>query len=161
MRTVFHIFSERGDEYRLCLSSEDGHNLSKEIREDFGLEVISIELTRINGIGITSIRTLAAIEQAIAETYYPIDDAILFYYCDFLNAVPATRKAITPQEYRSRLFSLMFHRYILHHNIQGVSEMVIEINGLDEPYFFHIICRDRHLDAVKQISDKLQNDFKK
>ena len=55
----------------------------------------------------------------------------------------------------------MLQRYISQHNIQDVSEVVTVVEGIDEPYYFHLICRDHHLADVQQIASKLQADFSK
>lgn len=161
MTRVYQITSENGDEYKISLSQNDWLNLSGEIKEQFGLDLISIELMRVSGNAITSSRTLATIEQLIADEFFSNPEAILFYYCDFLNPIPATSKKLLPQEYRSRLFSDMLQRYISQHNIQGFSEVVTVVEGIDEPYYFHLICRDHHLAKVQQIASKLQADFSK
>lgn len=55
----------------------------------------------------------------------------------------------------------MLQRYISQHNLHGISEVVTIVEGIDEPYYFHIICRDHHLPEVQQIASKLQADFSK
>jgi len=156
----YHIVSDNGDQYSLSLSS-DGLSLSDEIRDAYGIELISIELMRIQGNGVTSSKTLACIEQIIADVFDSFPNAVLFYYCDFLNTIPSTTKHISPQEYRSRLFSDMFQRYVSHHDITGVSEVVVTIDGEEEPYFIHMIAREQHLSAVQKIGDQLRRDFEK
>lgn len=145
----------------LCLSSEDGQLLAVEARERFGLDIISIELVRISGKGFTSIRTLSVIEQIIADAFKSNPTSVLFYYCDFLNPIPSTSKTIPPQEYRSRLFSLMCQRYLSSHGIHDISEVIIEVDGLDEPYFFHMICRNEHLPRVQHLAAHLKEGFEK
>lgn len=161
MNKVFQITSDSGDEYKLSLSQNDWLNLSGEIKNRFGLDLISIELMRVSGKAITTSKTLATIEQLIADEFFNNPQAVLFYYCDFLNPIPATRKNLPVQEYRSRLFSDMLQRYVSQHNIQAVSEVVTVVEGIDEPYYFHLICRDHHLTDVQQIASKLQADFSK
>ena len=156
----FYIVSDSGDEYSLSLSS-DGLNFSEEIRRDFGLELISIELMRIKGSGVTSTITLKTIEEQIAGTFEEFPESILFYYCDFLNPVPTNRQGLSPQEYRSRLFSLMFQRYITHNNILNVSDVLVTIEGEDDQYFIHMIARQQHLFIVQQLGERLRKDFEK
>lgn len=160
MNQEYHIVSDNGDQYSLSLSS-DGLSLSDEIKDAYGIELISIELMRIQGNGVTSSKTLACIEKMIADAFDSIPNAVLFYYCDFLNTIPSTTKHISPQEYRSRLFCDMFQRYVSHHDIAGVSEVVVTIDGEEEPYFIHMIAREQHLSAVQKIGDQLRRDFEK
>ena len=79
MNREFYLISDSGDEYTLSLSS-DGLNLYDEIRKEFGIELISIELMRIKGEGFTSRKILAEIENLIADTFEKSPDSILFYY---------------------------------------------------------------------------------
>lgn len=55
----------------------------------------------------------------------------------------------------------MFQRYVSHHDIAGVSEVVVTIDGEEEPYFIHMIAREQHLSAVQKIGDQLRRDFEK
>ena len=48
MNQEYHIVSDNGDQYSLSLSS-DGLSLSDEIKDAYGIELISIELMRIQG----------------------------------------------------------------------------------------------------------------
>ena len=160
MNREFYLISDSGDEYTLSLSS-DGLNLYDEIRKEFGIELISIELMRIKGEGFTSRKILAEIENLIADTFEKSPDSILFYYCDFLNPVPSGTKKLLPQEYRSRLFSCMFQRYLLHRDLVGIHEVVVTVDGEDGPYYFHMIARERHLPVVRRIGEKLQQDYEK
>lgn len=161
MNRSITISSNQGDQYRLSLSDDDGLNLSKEIADKYGLRIINIELVRVKGKGIASSMTLHWIEQLTAETFWDYPDSLLMYYCDFLNPIPATKKRMFPQEYRSRLFSLMFQRYVKHHDVVGVSEIVVRIEGVDEPYFIHFITRDEHVQLVYSIAAELKEAFEK
>lgn len=161
MNKVYHLFSQNGDEYKLCLSTEGWPNLSSDVFSSFGLELISVELVRIKGDAVTSSSVLTSLESIIADCFFERHNAVLFYYCDFLNPIPSSRKTMPPQEYRSRLFSLMFERYCSHHSIKDVSEVKVVINGLDCPYYFHLISRNSQLDSVRKIAFQLQTDFEK
>ena len=161
MKRVYNLFSKKGDQYRLSLSNEEWTDFRDEIRYSFGLELISIELIRVYGAGVTSCAILSSIEQLIADAFNENSNTLLFYYCDFVNPIPATRKSILPQEYRSKLFSLMFQRYCSQKGIDSVKEVVVRIDGMGEPYFFHLIAREEHLDKLQQIKDKVQKDFEK
>lgn len=161
MKRSYRIFSEKGDEYKLSLSDDDGLNLFEELAGRYHVQLISIELTRINGNGSTPAYILNRIEDLIAATLVEYPNAVMCYYCDFLNPVPSSNKPMPPQEYRSRLFSLMFQRYVHHHEIEGVSEVIVRVDGIEEVYYFHMITRNRHLGTVKQIATDIQGQFQK
>ena len=50
----------------------------------------------------------------------------------------------------------MLERYCKHHNINNVNEVIVRIDGIDEPYIFHLIAKKEHLHKVLQISEKVQ-----
>ena len=59
---------------------------------------------------------------------------------DFITPIPKTKKnKMPPQEYRSRLFDVMFQRYVKLHGIRGVRLSVVEVNGINEIYYFLFI----------------------
>ena len=80
--------------------------------------------------------------------------------CDFIHLVP-TKKNIPVQEYRSRLFTAMFNRYVKLHRLNGFCNHVVKIEGVAEPFYFHVIYRKEHEALAKMISDGNQKDFSK
>lgn len=66
-----------------------------------------------------------------------------------------------PQEYRSRLFDNMFQRYSQQHGIADVRLSVVEINGINEKYYFHIIYREVHSLLAAMIGNDLKEGFDK
>ena len=66
-----------------------------------------------------------------------------------------------PQEYRSRLFDKMFQRYCKQHGIVDVRLSVVEINGINEKYYFHVIYRESHSLLASLIGHDLQDGFSK
>ena len=85
------------------------------------------------------------------------EDVIICYYCDFINPIPKTKKnSMPPQEYRSKLFDLMFQRYVKQHGIEGVRLSVVEVNGINEIYYFHVIYREPHSMLASMIGSDLK-----
>lgn len=163
MENFVRIFqSSTGDVYHITLS--EGHNvLSSETIEalkDVG--VIGIELRRLAGRNATGQEVLAAIEGTIAEYFTSHENSIICYYCDFINPIPRTKKnSMPPQQYRSLLFDRMFQRYTKQHGINDVRLSVVEITGIDEKYYFHVIYREEHSLLASLIGHDLKEGFDK
>ena len=146
MKDLVRIFkSPEGDVYHIALSEDKGV-LSQEVVEALGnVHVVGIELRRLAGRHTTRHEVLAALEETIAEIFLQNDDVIICYYCDFINPIPNTKKnKMPPQEYRSKLFDVMFQRYVKLHGIDDVRLSVVEVNGINEIYYFHVIYRESH-----------------
>ena len=163
MEDLIRIFrSPEGDVYHITIT-EEGRVLSPEVLKSLGnIHVVGIELRRLSGNNTTGHEVLAALEDTIAKVFLQNDDVILCYYCDFINPIPKTKKnKMPPQEYRSRLFDLMFQRYAKLHGIHDVRLSVVEINGIEETYFFHVIYREMHSVFATMIGSDLKEGFSK
>lgn len=163
MEDLVRIFkSPEGDVYHITLS-EDHSVLSQEVLESLGnIRVVGIELRRLAGTNATGHDVLAALEDDIAEVFLQNDDVIICYYCDFINPIPRTKKnGMPPQEYRSKLFDMMFQRYTKTHGIHDVRLSVVEIKGVNEIYYFHVIYRESHSMLAALIGSDLREGFGK
>ena len=100
-----------------------------------GIEVVEVGLGRVGSTNVTSHRVLQQIEESIADFMTRNPNAILSYMCDFINLVPSNKK-ITVQEYRSRMFSAMFKRYMSQHHIVDIYDDEIKIDGVAETFYF-------------------------
>ena len=146
MEIFVRIFkSPDGDVYHVTLSEDNGV-LSAGVLETLGqVHIAGIDLRRLSGKHVTENVVLAALSNAIAEFFLQDENVIICYYCDFLNPIPNTTKnTMPPQEYRSRLFEKMFQRYVKQHGINDVRLSVVEVNGINEKYYFHVIYRECH-----------------
>ncbi len=163
MEDFVRIFRSReGDVYHITLT-EDNRVLSSDAIEALkGINLVGVELRRLSGNHSTGQEVLAAIENTIAEYFINHDEIIICYYCDFINAIPHTSKnTMPPQEYRSRLFDKMFQRYTQQHGIDNVRLSVVEINGTNEKYYFHVIYREAHSFLASLIGHDLREGFDK
>ncbi len=61
-----------------------------------------------------------------------------------MNYQKTKKNKMPPQEYRSKLFDAMFQRYVKLHGIEDVRLSVVEVNGINEIYYFHVIYRETH-----------------
>ena len=65
------------------------------------------------------------------------------------------------QEYRSRLFSAMFKRFMSQQNRKDICDDEIQINGVAETYYFHVIYRKEHQLYAEMIAEGHRKDFDK
>ena len=164
MNQEFIIQADQGDEYRLRITSDHIGMLSDEIIQELkakGIQVVDIELERTKGLHVTSLRVLAKIEECIAEVFFSRQDIMICFFCDFISLVPSMKKKMSVQEYRSRLFSDMFERYIKIHHIDGIRNQVVTVNGVAEDYFAHVIVREEHIHLARIIGEGIQKDYGK
>ena len=143
--------------------SEEHRGLSQELLESLGnIHIVGIELRRLAGSRTTGHEVLAALEETIAELFLQNDDVIICYYCDFITPIPKTKKnKMPPQEYRSKLFEGMFQRYVKQHEVSNVRLSVVEINGINEIYYVHVIYRESHSMLAAMIGSDLKEGFGK
>ena len=163
MKDFVRIFkSPEGDVYHITLSEDDGV-LSASVLEALGeVHIAGIDLRRLSGKHITGNSVLSALSSAIADFIFQDENVIICYYCDFINSIPNTRKnTMPPQEYRSKLFERMFQRYVNQHAINDVRLSIVEINGINEKYYFHVIYRECHSMLASLIGSDLKEGFGK
>ena len=163
MEDFVKIFKSPDDDiYHITLSEDNGilsHDVINVLKD---VTLVGIDLRRLKGSHSTGHNVLAAIEQCIAEYFLQHEDVIICYYCDFINPIPRTIKnSMPPQEYRSRLFDKMFQRFIKQRGIRDVCLSVVEINGINEKYYFHVIYRERHSMLANLIGSDLKEGFSK
>ena len=163
MNEIYTITSDSGDEYKLQFSSDRSGIIADAILDHLnsnGIEVVEIGLGRVKGLNVTSHQVLSQIEECIADLMQRHQNVLLSFFCDFIHFVPS-KKNIPVQEYRSRLFSAMFNRYVAQHHIDGVCNHVVEIEGVAETFYFHVIYRKEHEAYAEMIAEGHQKDFGK
>lgn len=164
MTEVYTLYSERGDEYKLQFTTERcnliASSLLDQLRKD-GIEVVEVGLGRVKGTNITSHKVLRQIEECIADFMQRMPNVVLSYFCDFINLVPSKKNNLTVQEYRSRIFSAMFKRYVSQHDMDSFCDDEVKIEGVAEAFYFHIIYRKEHKIYADMIAEAHHNDFDK
>ena len=164
MTERYTILSEGGDEYRLQFTTERSNIIADHILDRLlqdGIEVVEIGLGRVSGTNVTRHKVLLQIEECIADFMNMNPNAVLCYMCDFINLVPSNKKDVTVQEYRSRMFSAMFKRYVSQHKIADIFDDEIKIDGVAESFYFHVIYHKEHAQYAKMIADGYHEDFDK
>lgn len=59
------------------------------------------------------------------------------------------------------MFSAMFKRYTSRHPLFDVCDDEVKIDGVAEPFFFHVIYHKRHLHYAEMIAEGHIKDFGK
>ncbi|MBP5703762.1 MAG: hypothetical protein J6X12_03570 [Paludibacteraceae bacterium] len=163
MDEIIKIFrSPEGDVYHIALSEHKEILSTNVIKALEGVHFVDIELRRLSGTQTANHKILSAIEETIASVFTQKEDIIICYYCDFINPIPRTSKnSMPPQQYRSLLFEKMFLRYIQQKNIKDIFLSVVEVNGINEKYYFHVIYRKSHSFLAKLIGSDIKEGFEK
>lgn len=160
MDLSFNIKSVEGDQIKVALSYYDSKTISLFSSDPLTLTLVfyDVTLVRESGDGYVGYKVLSAISDTLARFLNENEDAVLCFYCDTLTEVKRNHSDISPQEYRSRLFSRMFDKYTrLHHRFAFVNHRV-KIEDTENPYnsqYAHFICRKEHEIAVKTIGSAL------
>ena len=156
------LSTNEGDIYHITLSEDTVLFSEETIKVIGGVKVVGIDLRRLAGNLPTGHDVLAAIEKIVADFFQENKNVVLFYYCYFINPIPHTNKtSMSPQEYRSNLFKLMFERYVNKHDIDDVHLSVITAKGIDETFYFHLIFRERHAYLAPVISQDIKEGYSK
>ncbi len=167
MNEVYVIQIDEKNEYKLQFSTDRSGLIAPALLDNInaqGIEVVEIGLARVKGDFITSPRVLACIEKYIADMFLSHPNVVISFFCDFIHAIPSMSKRrteTTVQQYRSELFSCMFEHYVSRHHLEGISNKVVVIEGVAEPYYFHIISRDEHQKIADMIAEGHHRDFDK
>lgn len=167
MNEVYVVQTASGNEYKVQFTTERSGLIAPELLDQLnaeGIEVVEIALAHTKGAVPASPLLLAHIEQIIADMFQSHANVIVCFFCDFIHAVPYMNKrkeGMTVQQYRSQLFSRMFERFTNSHCIRNVYNRVVVIQGVAEPYFFHVIAREEHLKYADLIAERHHRDFDK
>jgi len=164
MTEVYTLRSESGDEYKLQFTTDRSGIIADNLLDQLnaqGIEVVEIGLARVKGENITGHKVLHQIEECIADLMQRMPNVILSFFCDFIHLVPSHKKNMTVQEYRSRMFSAMFKRYVTQQQLFDVCDDEIKINGVTEPFFFHVIYHKNHQHFAEMIAEGHIKDFGK
>lgn len=157
MDISFDIHNDKGDRVRVALSYYDTECLQAFTDDPLTLTLVfyDVTLVRISGAEMIGVKMLKAICNVLFRFMNENDTAVLCFYCDDLTDVPRRHKELTPQEYRSRLFSRMFDMYVRANDIKGLVNYGIKIEEGEEPRFTHFITPEKYLSAVRLLGDTI------
>ena len=160
---MYTITSDYGDEYKLQFTTDRSGIIADDLLDYLtskGIIVVEIGLARVKGHHVTSHYVLAQIEECIADIMLRHQNVILSFFCDFIHVVPSNKR-IPVQEYRSRLFSAMFNRYVSQRHLHDYCNHVVQVEGVAESFFFHVIYKKEHKAYADMIAEGHQKDFGK
>ncbi|MBQ0073924.1 MAG: hypothetical protein KBT34_06995 [Prevotella sp.] len=151
--------SHSGDKYYVYLTPLDKRWWGDLVLPEPNLEIYQIVLDRLEGGNVTDMHIIQEISKFIANVFLT-NDVIFYYVCDDLNEIPNANRSISPQEYRSRLFSRMFDRYINSHGVEGLVDTPIIIkDAVGNNQYVHIISRDIHIASVNYLVNFIEEGF--
>ncbi|WP_314712332.1 hypothetical protein [Prevotella pallens] len=161
MKETSIIQTQEGDEYILSVNDVDITMLSDDIQQmllNNNLQIGEIIIERTAGKQYTCYKVLYQIATWLASIFAQHQGLILYYLCDDMNSIPnrntkGKNKDLSPQEYRSRLFSKLFEGYKKSHQVVGISDYPIIIEGEGYKKFIHLIARASHKKHVLNMSN--------
>ena len=159
MDRSYEIRNSKGDLLRIALSCYDAETVGMFTSDALVLSVefYDVTLIRESGSGGIGYRALNTISESLAVFLDDNPDAVLCFYCDDQTEIDRRNLAITPQEYRSDLFSRMYDRYIALHGINWLVNHKVRIEIGNQPRITHFICRKENSNAISAIGDILIN----
>ena len=155
MKVTYPIRTANGDEYLVQIESFDKSMLPNHVKELLGsIEILDISLERVLGHNSTNASVLFDISNFIAGVLNDNPETILYFYCDDIHDVDRRDKSITPQKYRSQLFSRMFDHYTRSHGIEYIINTPLEFKT-DRDVYIHFISKQEHLEYVDAIKNTI------
>lgn len=123
-----------------------------------GIDISEIMIDRVRGGESTAQEVLHAITGRVADLFAENDNMVIYYSCDDMNPIPSrnmrgANKELSVQEYRSTLFSHIFDTYMYSHQVSGITNTPVIINGEGYKQFMHLIARAKHQTIVDLIKD--------
>lgn len=165
---TFSFVNSSNDQYILNLTQDGDKFLSAYVSAELQkqeVEVWGILLLRKGRKeNVTSISLLSEISNSITMFVLQHPNAILYYQCDDIDAVPMNGRkkdsGISVQKYRSMLFSLMFDKQARYVPLKIVNVPIV-FDFMGHETYIHIIARESHLPVVNLIKDDIKEGFDK
>lgn len=155
-KITYPIHTADGNEYLILIDSFEKNSLPDFlINALHEIEIFDITLERVAGESQTPASVLFEISNFLAGFLLDNPSAILYFYCDDMHDISRRNTNISPQKFRSDLFSSMFNRYTRQHNVPNITDTTIEIRA-DRDIYIHLIARTEHLPFVQKIQNSIQ-----
>jgi hypothetical protein len=139
------LITKEGYNYLISFSKFPTENLPK-----LTIPVVDLTISVENNVGVNNSATLLQITSIIKE-YLNENDVVLYCYCDDKEVNKSKNKEnITPQEYRSKLFSAMFEKEA---DANFINSRII-ITG-DTVHYIHLIAKKKNSAHIDLISNEL------
>ena len=155
MDISFDIYYDKGDHIWVVLSYYDTEYLHAFTSDPLTQTLLFYDVTfvRISGNKMVGVKMLKAICDVLFRFMNDNETTVLCFYCDDLTDVSRHNRELTPQEYRSRLFSRMFDIYVHSNGITDIVNYGIKIESGDKPRFAHFITPEKYLPAIKLLGN--------
>jgi len=161
MEISFEIITEKGDTLVVSLSSSydyiSGLLCEKKLSN---IEIIDISIIRKTGISSIPPAVFKEMTSKVCDILSSSPNSVLFYFCDSTDPVPDARQSrhIRCQEYRDKLFSLIFERFCSDSKDEW-RDCRIEATIKGEPQYAHIIYRGFLQESVDAVGEEIRNIF--
>ena len=152
------------EEYRLGFETIESGFLQDEVfkcLDKDGIEIVEVLLDRVKGAGKTSIAILSEMSEIIFRLFDTNENIIIYFFCDDLNEIPNTQKKVSPQAYRSRLFSSMFERFVRKQKVDDIENIAISIEAFGRTEYLHFIVRSHHMKYIDYIQRNIEETYTK
>lgn len=158
MKLCFSVDGGNGNFFLVSIEPFPKDILPEELSGILGdTEILDITLERSKGKENASIRVMNDISNFIAGVLFDNPHSILYFYCDDIHPVPfmSCKKDMIPQEYRSRLFTCMFERYVSSNKIENIYNYPVEVHLDDREIFIHLISMEDNIHIMRSIADAI------
>lgn len=161
MDITIPVSSCDGRQFLIKLSSFSIDGIPGSITEILKCEIIDIVLERVTDVDQNkqnSFGTLSIIFTVIWN-FLEEHDVVLYFYCDDRHEILRKETFISPQEYRSKLFTSMFNRKVSNMGSRYVNVPIILLSeefDIQKKVFMHLIARGEHLDCLKLLKDEIK-----
>ena len=118
-------------------------------------EVCDVSLLRKSDYSGVDRKALRLISKMLFDFMADNPDNIIYFYCDDFNDLPRSGKhmKLSPQEYRSRLFSALFADETRRHGAGMYVDDVLSFDVGGENKFIHLIYGTANADKAKVLKD--------
>ena len=159
MDSTFVVRNATGDQIRIDLSVYDEQNIKAFSTDPLinSLYFYNISLERVDTKSVfINPGILFSACEALAKFLEKNTKAILSFYCDPRTDVPRSHLELSPQEYRSKLFTKLFEYYTISKNIDCLIHRVLVFNDTTESnntQYFHLLGNKNYKEQIDNISN--------
>ncbi|QPH40645.1 hypothetical protein [Pedobacter endophyticus] len=141
------------------LTTKEGHNyliqfefIGKEhIPQSVKADVVDVLISVENNVGINNGSTLSQFASILKE-FLVENNVVLYCYCDHAEIIRARKQSMSPQEYRSKLFSAMFDKQ---NNSDYINQLIIINDEVD--HYIHLISLKENEEDVVLLRNEVLN----
>jgi len=148
MNVFIPVTTIEGYEYLLEFSSFNNIYTPKNV----DIEIVDITLKLVKGnYQVNNAGTLSLISFIVSD-FMESNDVILYFYCD-VKDIKRRNNAISPQKYRSLLFSKIFEKELNHNKNADsyVNKIIILKDTHDDEHYIHLISKSKNEAQINTI----------